>query len=111
MHKAERPVKNLGLLVGITSLKAVMDVTEELFHLSKKSGRGNDTMFWHPSVFSVAIVWGRVVYLHFQVGKQDTALCGHMPVSLRQASRFAWHLGKNCSEACNRCANLEIVTS
>jgi len=39
MHKAECTVKNLGLLVGIISLKAVMDVTGELFHLSKKSER------------------------------------------------------------------------
>lgn len=57
MHKAECTVKILGLIVGITSLKAVMDVTGELFHLSKKSDKGNDRMFWHPSFFSVAIVW------------------------------------------------------
>lgn len=42
MHEAKRTVKNLGLLVGITSLKAVMDVTGELFHLTKKSDKGND---------------------------------------------------------------------
>jgi len=51
------------------------------------------------------------LYPSFQVGKQDTALCGHMPLSLHQAPCFAWHWGKNCREACNNCANLEIVTS
>lgn len=33
VDKAESTVKNLGQLVGITSFKAVMNVTEELFHL------------------------------------------------------------------------------
>lgn len=36
MYKAECSEKNLELLVGITSLKVVMVVTGELFHLSKK---------------------------------------------------------------------------
>lgn len=71
MHEAECTVKNLGLLVGITSLKAVMDLTGEPFNLSKKSDRGNDMMFWHPLVFLVAILWGLVgfIYISRQVSR------------------------------------------
>lgn len=61
VYKAGCSGKNLDLLVGITSLKVVMVVTGELFHLSeekkpKTTNRGNDVVFWHPLVFSVAVV-------------------------------------------------------
>lgn len=62
------------------------------------------------SVFSGHCMGMNSLYLHFQVGKQCTALYGHGPVSFCQASCFAWHLGKNCRTR-NKCVNVEMVTS
>lgn len=63
-------LKNLRLLVEITPLKAVMDVTEELFIQSEKP---YDVLASFSFLCSYGLGTSRL-YPRFQVGKQDTAL-------------------------------------